>query len=71
MVDTHGPIIGVQDKSALGKGEIRLPHHKEIIDGYQQLAAAGIPQLYRGTAPFLLNGHQTAPCPNRAGIRKT
>ena len=37
----------------------------------QQLAAAGIPQLYGGAATILLNGHQAAPCPHRTGIRKT
>ena len=60
----------MQDKTALGKGKIHLPHHKGVINGSQQLAAAGIPQLYGGAAPILLNSHQTAPCPRRAGIRK-
>ena len=30
----------MQDKSALGKGKIHLTHHKGIINGGQQLAAA-------------------------------
>ena len=67
-IDAHGPVIGVQDKSALGKGKIHLPHHKGVVNGGQQLAASGIPQLYGGTATILLNGQQTAPCPHRAGI---
>ena len=69
-IDAHGTIIGVQDKSALGKGKIHLAHHKGVVNGGQQLATAGIPQLYGGAATILLNGHQTAPCPHRAGIRK-
>ena len=32
-IDAHGPVIGVQDKSALGKGKIHLTHHKGIING--------------------------------------
>ena len=45
-IDAHGTVIGVQDKSALGKGKIHLPHHKGVINGGQQLAAVGIPHLY-------------------------
>jgi len=33
----------VQDKPALGKGKIHLPHHKGVINGGQQLAVADIP----------------------------
>ena len=55
----------------MGKGKIRLPHHKGVINGGQQLAVADIPYFYGGAATILLNGHQTAPCPHRAGIRKT
>ena len=70
-IDAHGPVIGVQDQPALGKGKIHLPHHKGVVNRGQQLAAAGIPQLYGGAATILLNGHQAAPCPHHAGIRKT
>ena len=39
-IDAHGPVIGVQNKPALGKGKIRLPHHKGGINDSQQLATA-------------------------------
>ena len=39
-IDAHGPVIGVQDKCALGERKIHLPHHKVVVDGGQQLAAA-------------------------------
>ena len=67
-IDAHGPVIGVQDKCALGERKIHLPHHKVVVDGGQQLAAAGIPQLYGGAATILPNGHQTAPCPHHTGV---
>ena len=56
-------LAALQDQPALGKGKIHLPHHKGVVNRGQQLAAAGIPQLYGGAATILLNGHQTAPCP--------
>ena len=43
-IDAHGPVIGVQDKSALGKGKIHLPHHKGGVNDSQQLATANLRQ---------------------------
>ena len=41
-IDAHDPVIGVQDKPALGKGKIHLQHHKGVVNGGKQLVAAGI-----------------------------
>ena len=35
-IDAHGPVIGVQDKCALGERKIHLPHHKVVVDVYKR-----------------------------------
>ena len=67
-IDAHDPVIGVQDKPAFGKGKIHLRTTKGSSMALQQLAAAGIPQLYGRVATILLNSHQAVPCLHRAGI---